>query len=211
MATKHHILLCILLIALCFVEGFRHRAVEQEPPPSVEASHEANEQAVELAQQVGIQPTVSPRLWRQTIVELATAELGVREATGNNDGPRVEEYLRYTNLGKGYAWCAAFASWVYGQAGLSQPRNPWSPALFPSQRSYCKAGACYRTAVIERVQAADLFGIYSATAKRINHAGIVRGLQGKYLITVEGNSNNRVESRRRHLATVYALADWLSD
>jgi len=44
---------------------------------------------------------------RNKIVRIAADELGVREATGNNDGKRVEAYLRYTNLGKGYAWCAA--------------------------------------------------------------------------------------------------------
>ncbi|MDR2283061.1 MAG: hypothetical protein LBE37_07630, partial [Sphingobacterium sp.] len=45
---------------------------------------------------------------RNLIINIASKELGVREATGKNDGQRVEEYLRYTNLGKGYEWCASF-------------------------------------------------------------------------------------------------------
>ncbi len=136
---------------------------------------------------------------RNLLINIASAELGVREATGNNDGPRVEEYLRYTNLGKGYEWCASFVSWCYGQAGFEVPRNPWSPALFPKARQIAKGKA----------RPADVFGIYGAKAKRINHVGLVKEVANDYLITIEGNSNNRVESRRRHLRTVYAVAEWV--
>lgn len=153
---------------------------------------------------------LKPLSIRQQIIRIASAELGVREATGRNDGERVEEYLRYTGLGKGYAWCGAFVSWVYGQAGLAEPRNPWSPALFPNDRSYCRGGGCSTPETVRQIQAADLFGIYGVSAKRINHVGLVREIQGRYLVTIEGNSNNRVESRRRHLATIYALSDWIS-
>ncbi|WP_246032717.1 CHAP domain-containing protein [Sphingobacterium yanglingense] len=136
---------------------------------------------------------------RNLIINIASAELGVHETTGNNDGPRVEEYLRYTNLGKGYEWCAAFVSWCYGQAGLEVPRNPWSPALFPKARQIAK----------DKARPADVFGIYGAKAKRINHVGLVKEHHDDYLITIEGNSNDRVESRRRHLRTVYAVAEWV--
>lgn len=151
---------------------------------------------------------------RQQLVRIAEAELGVSEATGLNDGPRVEEYLRYTDLGKGYAWCAAFVSWVYGQAGFSEPRNPWSPALFPDARTYWKQSTTQKLKEPSAVKAArldaDLFAIYGQAAKRINHVGMVKALAGDYLTTIEGNSNNRVESRRRHLRTIYALSDWVT-
>jgi hypothetical protein len=87
----------------------------------------------------------------------------------------------------------------YGQAGFPAPRNPWSPALFPKARLM----------KVSQAQSADVFGIYGTKAKRINHVGLVKELSKDYLITIEGNSNNRVESRRRHLRTVYAVADWL--
>ncbi|HMR19040.1 MAG TPA: CHAP domain-containing protein [Sphingobacterium sp.] len=145
---------------------------------------------------------------RTHILKIAQNEIGVREATGRNDGKRVEEYLRYTHLGKGYEWCAAFVSWCYGQAGLSQPRNPWSPALFPNARTYWKGNVH----VVPPLGAkeTDIFGIYSPSAKRISHVGLFKEQQGQYLLTIEGNSNNRVESRRRHLSTVYALSDWVT-
>ncbi|WP_246032733.1 CHAP domain-containing protein [Sphingobacterium yanglingense] len=138
---------------------------------------------------------------RNLIIQIASKELGTHEATSNNDGPRIEQYLRYTNLGKGYEWCAAFVSWVYGQAGLLQPRNPWSPALFPKARQ------------IDKVKAmpADVFGIYGVKAKRINHVGLVKKMSKDYLVTIEGNSNDRVECRRRHLRTIYAIANWVNE
>ncbi|NGF56518.1 CHAP domain-containing protein [Parapedobacter sp. SGR-10] len=163
---------------------------------------------------------------RDRILHIAQNEIGVREATGHNDGKRVEEYLRYTHLGKGHQWCAAFVSWCYGQAGLSQPRNPWSPALFPKARTYgamrSTSATIVETQSLSRIfgdvaslqnniHYADIFGIYSPTARRINHVGLVKGVQEQYLITIEGNSSDKVESRRRHLSTIYALADWIGD
>ncbi len=142
------------------------------------------------------------------IIAIASKELDVREATGNNDGKRVEEYLRYTNLGKGHEWCAAFVSWCYGQAGLPVPRNPWSPALFPKAKVYWRSGEKVNALKSENVKA-NVFGVYGVKAKRINHVGLVKEIANDYLITIEGNSNDRVESRRRHLKTVYALADWV--
>lgn len=144
---------------------------------------------------------------RRSIVSVASGEIGVREATGKNDGTRVEEYLRYTHLTAGYEWCASFVSWVFGQAGFTQPRNPWSPALFPNARTYWKNGSFVQEAKAS-IETADVFGIYGVSAKRINHVGLVRELDGNYLVSIEGNSNNRVESRRRHLRTIYAFADW---
>lgn len=86
----------------------------------------------------------------------------------------------------------------YGQAGLDVPRNAWSPALFPKARQIDKTQS----------QPADVFGIYGLSAKRINHVGLVKERQGQYVLTLEGNSNDRVESRKRHLRTIYAMANW---
>jgi len=152
---------------------------------------------------------VETALTHTQIIRIAVGELGVQEATGRNDGPRVEEYLRYTGLGKGHEWCAAFVSWCYGQAGRPQPRSPWSPALFPKARTYWKEGRFTHPQSKEVAQPADIFGIYGRAAQRINHVGMVRRQQGHYIITIEGNSNDKVASRRRHISTIYALADWV--
>jgi len=142
---------------------------------------------------------------RERIVDIAIGEIGVREATGKNDGAKVEEYLAYTGLGKGYAWCAAFVSWCYGKAGLAAPRNAWSPALFPMARRYNS-----QQVRADSLRQADLFAIYSQQLGRINHVGIVRKIEGNWLLTVEGNVANRVLSKRRPIVTIYAFSNWLN-
>ncbi|ULT23567.1 CHAP domain-containing protein [Sphingobacterium sp. E70] len=141
---------------------------------------------------------------RERIVAIAAQEIGVQEATGHNDGVRVEEYLAYTGLAKGHPWCAAFASWCYGQAGLSAPRNAWSPALFPIARRYTEQQIREET-----IQPADLFGIYNRKLARIDHVGIVQKVQGCWIRTVEGNVADQVVSKRRPVLAIHAFSNWL--
>src|SRR5690625_7730160 len=72
---------------------------------------------------------------RERVQTVYAAQVGIREATGNNDGLEVEAYLATTNLGPGYPWCAAFVSWVFAEEGYDQPRTPWTPSLFPNKRT----------------------------------------------------------------------------
>ena len=113
MATIHSLFLCFLSIALCISPATRNAVLE------------------------GTYSNASVRntdLLRRQIYEIAANEIGVRERGGDNKGAEISKYLAYVGLGDGYEWCAAFASWCYGQAGRSMPRNAWSPALFPKAR-----------------------------------------------------------------------------
>lgn len=141
---------------------------------------------------------------RQKLLQVAEKELGVRELSGNNDGPRVAAYLSYVHVPEGSAWCAAFVSWVFGQAGYPAPRTAWSPALFPLSK---------RT---KEIRPAMVFGIYFSHLKRIAHCGLVEGQDGDWLITIEGNTNRAgsregdgVYRKRRHLKAVKYFADWM--
>ncbi|MFB2118835.1 CHAP domain-containing protein [Parapedobacter sp. 2B3] len=135
--------------------------------------------------------------------EIYTAEIGVREATGRNDGPRVAEYLAYCGLNKGYEWCAAFVSWCYGQAGYAQPRNAWAAALFPAGKTIWTKGQGWKGQ-----RKGDVFGIYIASKKRIGHCGFVDAWDGSWLLTVEGNVDNAVVRKRRAVRTIHAVARW---
>ncbi|WP_426790139.1 CHAP domain-containing protein [Sphingobacterium sp. WOUb80] len=183
MATIHSLFLCFLSIALCISPATGNAVLE------------------------GTYSNASVRntdLLRRQIYEIAANEIGVRERGGDNKGAEISKYLAYVGLGDGYEWCAAFASWCYGQAGRSKPRSAWSPALFPKARRYIKAQ------LLEgNVRQADLFAIYSSQLKRIHHVGLVKAVHGQMLISVEGNSHDRVESRRRPLTTIYAIANWI--
>lgn len=137
------------------------------------------------------------------ILAIARKELGVRELTGNNDGAQVERYLAYVGLKKGAAWCAAYVSWVYGQAGYIAPRTGWSPALFPASRQVASAVP------------GTVFGIWFPSLKRIAHCGFIERLQGDFVQTIEGNTNlngsregQGVYRRLRHKRTISKYSDW---
>lgn len=71
-------------------------------------------------------------------LEIARAEIGVKEVPGPGDNKRILEYLRATNLPKAMwhdstAHCAAFVSWCLGMAGVTNPR-------FASARSFLSYG-----------------------------------------------------------------------
>jgi hypothetical protein len=162
----------------------------------------------------------SENLIRNKIKQIYSAEIGVREKTGKNDGERVEEYLAVTQLGKGYAWCAAFVSWVFSEAGFPQPRTPWSPALFPKDRLIWERGKVLKPNTLYRSPrwpaTADVFGIYFANLKRVAHVGFVDEWGDKYAITVEGNTNEAgnnegdgVYRKRRLIGSIYQVSDWV--
>lgn len=138
------------------------------------------------------------------LLTIAQSQLGVREATGNNDGVQVEKYLAYVGFKKGNPWCAGFVSWCFGQAGYGAPRTAWSPALFPPKR------------LVFEPSPAMVFGIYFESLKRIGHCGLVESTRDGIVYTIEGNSNseggregNGVFRRLRHKRTIKAFANWL--
>lgn len=142
---------------------------------------------------------------REQLVQIALKEVGVRELTGHNDGPRVEAYLRIAGLKKGQPWCAAFISWVFYTGGYLYPRSGWTPALFPAAR------------LSSDREPGNLLAIYFPELKRIAHVGLIVRQQGNWLISAEGNTNlngsregDGVYLKRRHRRTIYSIADWIS-
>lgn len=150
---------------------------------------------------------------RQKVIDIYTSQIGVREATGKNDGPQVEAYLKYTKLGKGYAWCSSFCCWVYGQAGVENPRSAWSPALVPASKVIYGRGRKGN----QIPQAGDVFGIYFANMKRVAHVGFVDKWGDKEVVTVEGNTNGAgsrdgdgVYKKKRLTAQIYCVARYIN-
>ena len=138
------------------------------------------------------------------IVTIAQKEIGTREAAVPNTGKKVSEYLRYTGIKIPAPWCAAWLSYVFGQAGYPAPKTAWSPDLFPAAR---------------QVQAAStgcILGIYYASLKRIGHCGIVERIKGDWCMSIEGNTsalNERegdgVWRKTRHKRSIRYYADWI--
>ncbi|TKB98645.1 CHAP domain-containing protein [Pedobacter cryophilus] len=141
---------------------------------------------------------------RKHLLSYAQLQIGVREASGNNDGKAVEMYLQTVGLKKGPPWCAAFVSWVFQQAGYSKPRTAWSPALFgPKVKS-------------KEIIPGNLFGIWMVPLNRIGHVGLIESRQGHWIMTIEGNTNlaggregDGVYRKRRAIKSIHQFSDWL--
>jgi|GEM_PF-340543 len=161
---------------------------------------------------------------RRRVKAIYDSQLGVREATGRNDGPQVEAYLRYTGLGKGHAWCAAFVCWVYGQAEVDNPKTAWAASLFPHDKLVwprAKVLATGNPPVVGQApqlitKTTCVFGLYFPSLKRIGHCGFIDEWGDKEVITVEGNTNDNgsregdgVYRKRRPIKSLYAVADWI--
>ncbi len=138
-------------------------------------------------------------------------QIGVREATGKNDGKSVEVYLRSVNLSKGNPWCAAFCYFVLNKNGVFAPRSGYSPAWFPSSNViYTKKN---KTADPD---AGDVFGIWFPAKGRIAHVGFVDQWKAGVVVTVEGNTNDALSRdgdgcyrKMRPVTSIYAVSRWI--
>lgn len=201
MAKNIHLLLFLLGCFVCVCYGHPRLYVKAQEPHSVVKTQDPNEAA------------------RQNLQQIYLREIGVREKTNRNDGERIREYLRYTGLGEGYAWCAAFVSWCFKEAGYEAPRTAWSPSLFPSKRMIWRRqdlhGNNSHTRPRMRPQKGDVFALWYTNLKRIGHAGFVDEWGDSMVITVEGNTSDGtklegVYRKRRPTSSLYAVARWLN-
>lgn len=156
-----------------------------------------------------VAPQPEPLSLGLAALELARTQLGVSERSGKNDGPAVAAYFeactRRTN-GKeaptgwatGWDWCAAFASWCgHRAAGDGQPPHGRRIAVWELVRDAREAGAWEDVAdwgagprpgdlVIWR-RSGD-----PRTTGQTGHVSRCVSWDGKRLVTIGGNEENRV-------------------
>lgn len=146
------------------------------------------------------------------LIERAESYVGVREATGNNDGQEVAYFLSTTGLGEGYAWCVAFLNAIHEECRLPTPeKGAWSPAWFPSERTiYIR-----RKAEGITPQPGDVGAIYFQSKGRIAHGYLITAWKDKHVYTIEGNTNEAgsregdgVYRKRRLKSQVYKVSRW---
>jgi len=153
---------------------------------------------------------------RSLVQQIYLDQVGVMEATGNNDGDQVEAYLASVGLGSGYPWCAAFVAWVLYEAKVEHNITAWSPTCCPDDRMiWSRAGGRSSRDPIS----GDIFGIYYTSKKRIGHTGFIEAWEdGTHCITVEGNTDGSgsregdgVYARRRSKGMIFKVVNWIDD
>jgi len=140
----------------------------------------------------------------------------VREATGHNDGPQVEAFLRTVGLGAGYAWCAAFVKWCLLNAGVASAKAINAMAASTHRPGHL---VYYKGKWLKQPRPGDVATIYYKSLKRIGHTLFFHGITGNGMIySVEGNTNsqnsregNGTYMRIRQIGGIYSISQWLDD
>jgi CHAP domain len=135
-------------------------------------------------------------------VQIAVTQIGKEEhPIGSNWGDPVKSYLASVGLDFPASWCMAFIYWCFNQA--SKELNTVNPLVKTGGvlTAYGKAVSHHQTVP----EVGDIFIMDLGGGN--GHTGIVERLDGLYLYTIEGNTNDTGSRegyevcRRRRLKT----------
>lgn len=131
---------------------------------------------------------------REKVAAVAQSHVGRRESDGSHRAI-IDSYNRIRPLPRGYAlsytdpWCAAFVSAVGAEAGVSAVLFPECscPAML---QKYISSGRTAEKSADVQVGDVVMYGENEPT-----HVGIITGVSGNILHTVEGNLSDSVAAR----------------
>lgn len=117
----------------------------------------------------------------------AQSQVGVREASGCNDGLPSQRY----SGGRNEAWCGNFVAWCFRQAGCPLPGNQRSLASTQHMQSVMQREGRFHTGT---PQPGDIVFFRDGNGQTC-HVGIVESVSNGRVNTIEGNSGNQVARR----------------
>ena len=215
MAKIYYCILTVLLLSFSSCDRVHKNdlAVNTEVPAvSTELPNLSTEvEWISAEESTTNEPEVLLEPVKMTLPEIYLSQIGVREATGKNDGPEVEMYLRSVKLGKGYPWCSAFVAWSLDEAEIPHRINAWSPTA-ENRNNFVYQNKRFS----KDAKAGDVFTIWYNNLKRIGHTGFYHDRQNESIvITVEGNTNNAgsregdgVYKKYRSLNVIHSISRW---
>ena len=193
----HFYILCILICSSAISQS--------NVTPSKEGVSTSNARDKQLA---------SPREQRDCLRELYLSQVGVREVGDNNRGPEVKTYLNSVGLDEGYPWCAAFVSWCHQQVEIEAPISAWVPSFALRDKMVYKQGK-----ILKRLpKYGDVLMIWFKRLGRPAHIGFVDQWGDKWVISVEGNTNedgsregDGIYRKRRLKRQIWAVSNFIND
>jgi peptidoglycan hydrolase-like protein with peptidoglycan-binding domain len=134
---------------------------------------------------------------RDLVIDIAASQIGVlEEPRGSNRGPEVDIYIRTTGLdpaADSYPWCVCFLYWVFDQAAKVKgipnplPKTAGVISLWNLGRRTEAQVVRKSEATAQNVKPGMIFHLDLGNGK--GHAGLVIGVAGDQIITIEGNTN----------------------
>lgn len=158
--------------------------------------------------------------YRNAVISLATAELGVKEdAPYNNSGKRVNEYQWTGSCHQtktGAPWCQYFMNWLLKQL---DHQYEWTCSGYtPDNVNYAvKKNAGTKNVHKTEIEVGDFGYIYSPSRGNARHVFLIIGIDLKkgIVTTIEGNTNDNggaegfgVFKRQRPISQVWAVGKW---
>lgn len=142
---------------------------------------------------IPVADTATKQLLAEALL-VAASQVGFMEnPPGSNKGPEVDEYLASTGLPPGNFWCAAFIFWCFKKAAEKLGRNNPLVVTAHVMTHWNKTTGkkiLFHDAVNNPalVKPGSIF--IMNTGGSSGHTGIVEKVEGGFIHTIEGNSNN---------------------
>ncbi len=228
MAKVYYSVLCILLLCNCHNNGVQDAGISDPvatvetpaPPAAVEDIPVLVDTAVAMPDSlpaVVVVTTVETDtvsiVHQPSLTEIYLAYIGVREATGKNDGPVVRKFLRSVGLPEGFAWCAGFVKTCLMEAGIPGVEKINGMALSCENK---KNMVWAKGAKIKDPEPGDVFTLYYPSLKRIGHTGFHHHrINSSIYESVEGNTNaagsregDGVYKKKRSYNATHSISRW---
>ena len=143
------------------------------------------------------------------LIDIAKGEIGISEPFGD------DKYISYyngrygTKFSKNVPWCAIFVTWCKSLAGIDEKIIPHFASCdagmkwFKNKDLWQKSKG-YKGKYIPK-KGDIIFFSSKYTENDSTHVGIVVGVSGESVITVEGNASDKVLSRSYSQSSAYII------
>lgn len=131
---------------------------------------------------------------RAAVLQIAEWQLGVVEMPTNSNKVKYNTaYYGREVSGGAYAWCMAFVWWVFREAGFNLYKTASCTAFVNRYKAFAPSQI-----VTTSYKPGDIvFFDFGGKRKKTEHVGIVVGVVGNTILTIEGNTGTGRRQRRR--------------
>lgn len=151
---------------------------------------------------------------RSLLIDWYNKQIGIREATGKNDGPEIKLWLASVGLKQGNPYCAAFVHYGLNISGVKNNISGYSPTAFDRKKA-----VWFQNKFLEEPEPGDVFTLYFPSKKRIAHTGFFdHKVNSTIYETVEANTNDQlsregdgVYRKKRSFKSTYAITDFIEN
>ena len=128
---------------------------------------------------------------RETIVNLALAEVGTEGGRASGDDKYIEYYNKITGASfdeDTTPWCAIFVTYIYRIAGVPTTLAPNFASCTTMRDTFLKKKGYWKTHTGYTPKAGDMIFFDWDASGNCDHVGIVEKVTGSKVYTIEGNS-----------------------